>query len=276
MSVRDFYDRHPITEAQILTAVARTRDGLAGLRPADLFAHDQDHYGGLAAVDALAEQAAINGHDRVLDVCAGLGGPARYLAHQRGCTVTALELNAGRALGAARLTQRVGLDERVTVVRADATALPFASHSFDVCISQEALLHIPDKAAVLRGCADVLRPGGRLCFTDWVAHPTLSVDEGQQLEALFAAANIQSFAGYRALLAEAGFADVAVEDLSAAWGTLLQERLAMFRSLRASTIAQHGSERFAEWDALYTFFVDLVVSGKLGGGRFLGRRPAAS
>src|SRR5512132_2818469 len=58
--VIDFYDRHPINEAQVLES-ARTRPGRARgpLDPEDLWAWDQDHYGGLGAVETLARRAAI-------------------------------------------------------------------------------------------------------------------------------------------------------------------------------------------------------------------------
>src|SRR5438094_590775 len=97
----NFYDRHPISEQQVLAAVARRRGGdLARLTPDDLFEFDQDHYGGLKAVDDVARRAGITAASRVLDVCAGLAGPARFLASRRGCRVLALELHAGPAPGA--------------------------------------------------------------------------------------------------------------------------------------------------------------------------------
>ena len=100
MNVTDFYDRHPINERQALAAIARRRGTAAGpLKPEDLFDYDQDHYGGLAAVETLARRAAIGAASRVLDVCAGLGGPARFLVSRFGCRVVALELNQGRAAG---------------------------------------------------------------------------------------------------------------------------------------------------------------------------------
>src|SRR5437868_3272461 len=148
--VIDFYDRHPISETQVRSALARRGRAEAAVTADDLFELDQDHYGGLAAVDTLARLAGIGATTRVLDLCAGLGGPARFLASRRSCQVVALELNAGRAAGAARLTRLVGLEPRVRVVRGDATRLPLGSRRFDACLSQEAFLHIEDKAAVLR------------------------------------------------------------------------------------------------------------------------------
>ncbi|MGH7354828.1 MAG: class I SAM-dependent methyltransferase [Candidatus Rokuibacteriota bacterium] len=273
MGVIDFYDRHPISEAQVLAAARRARG--ADPRPLtadDLFLWDQDHYGGLAAVDTLARLARIDAGTRVLDVCAGLAGPARFLASRRGCRVTAVELNAGRAAGAARLTAMVGLAARVRIVRADATALPFAEGAFDVCISEEALLHVPDKAVVLRETRRVLLPGGRVAFTDWIARPGLGDGERRRLAEWMAAVTLQTLAGYRTLLGRAGFVGVEAEDLSDQWRGILRERLAMYRAMRADTVARLGEARYREYEDLYAFFVGLVEAGKLGGGRFSASR----
>ena len=272
--VSDFYDRHPISEAQVLAAARRRRGALADgpLAADDLFDFDQDHYGGLAAVDALARLAAIGARTRVLDLCAGLGGPARFLASRRGCHVVAVELNAGRATGAARLTRLVRLQTQVRVVRGDATALPFPAARFEACVSQEALLHIDDKAAVLAEAHRVLVPGGRLAFTDWVARPTLGDGERRRLHEWMAATTLQGLDGYRTLIGAAGFRAVSVEDLADEWRTILRARLQMFRAMREETIARLGEQRYREYDQLYAFFVGLIEAGKLGGGRFSATR----
>jgi hypothetical protein len=54
-----FYTRHPISAAIILTKLREARGHLDDVRPDELFAHDQDHYGGLAANDALAVVARV-------------------------------------------------------------------------------------------------------------------------------------------------------------------------------------------------------------------------
>jgi ubiquinone/menaquinone biosynthesis C-methylase UbiE len=273
-NVIDFYDRHPISESQVLAAVRRRRGARADgpLTADDLFDFDQDHYGGLAAVDALARLAGVDARTRVLDLCAGLGGPARFLATRRGCAVVAVELNPGRALGAARLTRLVQLQRRVRVVRGDATRLPFPDARFDACLSQEALLHIADKAAVLREAHRVLAPGARLAFTDWVARPSLGDGERRRLQEWMAATTLQSIDGYRALLGGAGFHAVTTEDLIDEWRAILRARLQMFRAMREETVARLGEARYHEYDQLYAFFVGLIESGKLTGGRFTASR----
>lgn len=266
--VSQFYDHHPISEAGVLAALARRGRGLPeGLTVDDLFEFDQDHYGGLAAVDALARRAGVGAQSRVLDVCAGLGGPARFLSTRRGSKVVALELHAGRALGATRLNRLVR-ETRVAVVRGDATRLPFGFGAFDVCLSQEALLHIADKPAVLRECHRVLAPGGRLAFTDWVARPGLGDRERERLWEWMAATTLQTLESYRVLIGRAGFNAIDAEDLSEEWRPILRRRLATYRALRVDTVARLGEQRYEEYDQLYAFFVGLVEDGKLGGGRF--------
>jgi cyclopropane fatty-acyl-phospholipid synthase-like methyltransferase len=90
--VISFYDRHPMSEWQILRSLARQGKRPPRLTPEDLFGFDQDHYGGVDAVAALAEQTKIGEESVVLDLCCGLGGPARFLAWRYGCRVTGVDI----------------------------------------------------------------------------------------------------------------------------------------------------------------------------------------
>lgn len=263
-----FYDRHPISAAQVLAKVEAHRGNLTDLTPEDLWPFDQDHYGGLAANDAIADRAGLGPGSLVLDLCAGLGGPARYHAVRRGCTVVAFDLNAGRMAGAARLNRLTGLEDRVLVVRGDAVHLPFAPGRFDAVLSQEAFLHVPDTAALLAGCHRVLKPGGRLVFTDWTAGAALTGADRGLLERGIAAQSIHPADDYRGLLVAAGFADVTVEDLSADWVPILRERLRMYQGLRQDAIAATGADPHKDYCEFYEAFVGLVENGALGGARF--------
>ena len=266
--VVDFYSRHPISEAQIVAALRRGGKDLERLAPEDLYDFDQDHYGGLEAVEALGRRAGIDAASRVLDVCAGLAGPARFMARRWGARVTGIDLNPERAAGARRLSAAVGLDGLVRMVRGDAQVLPFRAGAFTAVVSQEGLLHVPDKAEALAECRRVLLPGGRIAFSDWIATARLSDRERRRLDEWMAAVTLQSIEGYKALLAGAGFIAVGAEDLSIEWIAILRRRLEMFRGLRADSVARLGQARYDEYDQLYTFFVGLVEAGRLGGARF--------
>ncbi|NWG24481.1 MAG: methyltransferase domain-containing protein, partial [Pseudorhodoplanes sp.] len=263
--VVDFYSRHPISAAQILRKVEASRGSLDGLRPEDLFPHDQDHYGGLPVNDALAARADLKPGMLVVDFCAGLGGPARYLAHRYGVTVTGIDLNPSRVAGARELTQRVGLADKVTMLEGDVTNTPLAPESVDRVVSQEAFLHIPDKAAAAREAHRILKAGGRLVFTDWVTHRPLTAAESEVMWRGIAAQTLQSIESYKALLAQAGFRVAALDDLTADWGTILAERLAMYRKLREETLAAGLPAGDEDFYAAYVQLVALVQARALGG-----------
>jgi ubiquinone/menaquinone biosynthesis C-methylase UbiE len=263
-----FYTRHPISAAIILAKLRGARDNLDGVRPDELFPHDQDHYGGLAANDALARAARIGAGSRVSDFCAGLGGPARYLAHRYGADVTGIELTPARVAGAAELTRLVGLQDRVRVIEGDVMDVPLRDATMDAVVSQEAMLHVPDKGRALAEAFRILKSGGRLAFTDWTPHAPLSEADSDLLWRGMAAQTLQSVASYRALLAQAGFRIVSVDDLTTEWGVILAERLAMYRKLRedaerAGTPAGHDA-----FHESYVRFVVLVQERALGGARF--------
>ncbi|HKQ26938.1 MAG TPA: methyltransferase domain-containing protein [Burkholderiales bacterium] len=263
-----FYNRHPITREQILASLGAQRGQLPHLAPEDLFPYDQDHYGGLEAVDALADCAAIGSGKQVADFCAGLAGPARYLAYEYGATVTCIELNAGRAIGAADLTRRVGLDRQVRIVRGDVARTPLAEHTMDVVISQEALLHVPDKRKALAETYRVLKKGGRLAFTDWIEHRSLDATDSESMWRGIAAQSIQSFESYDRMLREIGYCCVFKNDLTAEWGTILEQRFAMYRKLREQTIALGTPSGDEEFYRSYARLVALVQARTLGGARF--------
>jgi len=263
-----FYSRHPISRDQILSSANARRGHSRALAPEDLFPFDQDHYGGLAMVDVLAVRGNIGPGCQVADFCAGLGGPARYLAHRYGALVTCIELNPDRALGASDLCERVGLARSVRIVRADVARVPLLTGSMDAVISQEALLHVPDKKVALSEAYRVLKPGGRLTFTDWATHESLNEADAQSMWRGIAAQSIQSFATYPKLLEGVGFRDVQTEDLTFEWARILEERFAMYRRLREETQRIGTPSGDSDFYQSYARLVALVQGGTLGGGRF--------
>ena len=268
-----FYDTHPINEDEILAKLAARGDGLKALTEDTLKDFDQDHYGGIDVVDTLAARAGITRAHHVLDVCSGMGGPARWIAHRIGCRVTGLDFTRSRVEAARRLTARVKLDALVDFVQGDAAAMPLPAAAFDVVMSQEAWLHIPDKAAVIGEAVRVAKPGGVIAFTDAVVRAALTPEEDARLTAEMHAPGVAANERYLALLRTHGCTIEHCEDLSNQWRAVLVKRLAMYRSLRDTTVAKFGEAHFAAWDHTYSFFVGLFTAGKLGGTRIVARTP---
>jgi len=157
-------------EARILAAVRA-----AGLNPDQrispeaLGALDHFHTGGLRASRELLELARIRVGDRVLDIGAGLAGPARLLASALGCRVDCIELSPDYCAGAVLLNRLTGLDDRIEVHKGSALDLPFPDDSFDVVWMQNVGMNIADKQTLYGEIYRVLGPGGRYAFQEMAA-----------------------------------------------------------------------------------------------------------
>ena len=264
-AVQHFYDFHPISAAQIFDAVAARQIAREDITQAVLSDHDQDHYGGTDAVDRLMTQAAISDQDHVLDVCAGMGGPARYIAWKTGCKVTGLDLTASRVAGAQALTEAARLGAQVDFVHGNALEMPFDQAHFTCIIGQEAFAHIPNKNQLIKECAKVLKPGGRMVFSDIMSHQILSSPDAQQLYDGMRFSEIATLSDYQQWFAVVGMRWVRAIDLSAEWTRILVDRHAMYRSLKDPTVARLGQAHFDRYDAAYAHFVGLYQSGVLSG-----------
>jgi sarcosine/dimethylglycine N-methyltransferase len=271
-SVLEFYDAHPINEQQILDKLRDDGVDLENVTEDILQRYDQDHYGGVAANDALASLASIDKDCHVLDVCCGMGGPSRYLAHNYGCRVTGIDLTNSRIEGAKNLTKMAGLDDLVMFKNANALDLQFGDETFDALISQEAFCHIPQKDLLIAQCVRVLKPGGRMAFTDILTTDKTSDETRERLQHEMAFQELASARSYSQAFEDVGCENLKFEDVSEEWRIILAERLLMYRNLKDQTVERFGSAHFAKWDSAYSYFVGLYETGELGGGRFLAHR----
>jgi sarcosine/dimethylglycine N-methyltransferase len=267
-----FYNRHPISYDIIVAKLRASRGHLDNLRPEDLYAHDQDHYGGLNATDELARQAQIGRGTAVVDFCAGLGGTVRYLAYKYGANVTGVEFTPVRAAGAQELTRLVGLQEAARIIEGNVMEVPLADASVDAVVSQESFCHVPDVKRALAEARRILKAGGRLAFTDWVANQPLAAADAQLMWEGMAIQPLRSIPDYRRLVEDVGLKVLSVIDLTAEWGPILKERLAMYQRLREEARQSGSPMGHDAFHESYVRFVDLVQQRRLGGVRIVANK----
>lgn len=103
----------------------------------------------------------------VLEIGCGSGQYALHVAKKIGCRITGLDINASGVRNAQHLAQDAGLDLRAQFAVCDvAQSLPFAPASFDAVFANDAMCHIPGRPGLLARIFEVLKPGGRLLFSD--------------------------------------------------------------------------------------------------------------
>lgn len=109
---------------------------------------------------------ALGRKSHVIDLGAGYGGAARYLARTTGCHVTCLNLSEVQNERNRRMSAEQGLAEQIEVVDGTFEDIPYPDASFEVVWSQDAFLHSGRRETILREVQRVLKPGGLLVFTD--------------------------------------------------------------------------------------------------------------
>jgi ubiquinone/menaquinone biosynthesis C-methylase UbiE len=118
-------------------------------------------------VRTMAEMVSdIQADTKVLDLGAGYGGAARFLAKTFGCQVVAQNLSEVENARNREMNQAQGLSDHIEVVGGNMEQLPFEDQSFDLVWSEDAILHVGDKEQVFAEVDRVLKPGGEFIFTD--------------------------------------------------------------------------------------------------------------
>ena len=191
------------------------------LQPEDLAVFEDFHTLGRIATSQLADLAEITNNDHVLDAGSGIGGTARFVAHQFGCIVTAIDFTQEYCETARWLNRLVGLDGQITVRQGDVTDLPFPSASFQVVISQHVQMNIADKSRLYRQARRVLVPGGRLAIWDITSGAPRELDYPLPWADQPELSHLVSAEQLRADIEAAGFTVVAWNDLTEQAGQLM-------------------------------------------------------
>jgi SAM-dependent methyltransferase len=192
-----------------------------------------------------ADLAQVDAASHVLEVGSGSGGPAVHLATQRGCRVTGVDINEHGIENGARLARERGVSERVTFQQIDASKpLPFAPATFDAVLSNDSMCHIANRLDVLRDWHHVLRPGGRMLFTDAMVVTGLI---SQAEIATRSSVGLYFFlprGENERLIAEAGFRLLAAEDLTEGAERIAARWLDARERHRVELVAREGAANF--------------------------------
>lgn len=151
---------HGSLEQELLQAFAAAGKDVNHLSLKDLAPVDEFHIGGRPATIEFAAQLGVQPGMRLLDIGCGLGGAARYFAHEQGCQVTGIDMSSEYVAVANLLGARVGLGDRVHCRQASALALPYAPGSFDGAYMLHVGMNIEDKARLFGEVRRVLAPAG--------------------------------------------------------------------------------------------------------------------
>ncbi len=169
----------------------------------------------------------------MLDLSAGLGGPARAIAQAFGTYVTGLERSAERAALGMKLSTAANLAKRAAISHYNPESVELRANGFDCILGRGSTYNVVEKERLLRVLYSGLKQRGQLLLNEFVIDPAA----GQRPE-LSAWASRESFPPqlwtleqYTDCLSSLGFDIRIVEDFSqiyrnmivAGWSRMLKE-----------------------------------------------------
>ena len=215
----------------------------------------------------MADKGRIDDTSRVLDLGCGSGTTAMWLAEERNCRVTGIDLSGVRIQNAKNdlQTRSQEMQQNVAFEKASATDLPFPDGSFTHIWSQAVIYHVPDKEGTLKEAYRVLAKGGIFIFDDLVK-PKQDISESAQTyvydRLLFDTPF--SFESYNDALRQAGFKVLSSQDLS--------PHLKKSYSLLSNMAGAKTEGPMDEYQALslaYAKTAQAIEDGELGWGLYI-------
>jgi len=180
----------------------------------ELLMGEQIHIGGFQSSLDLAQRAGIVAGTQGVDLCCCTGAGMRFLARflqvarMTGVDATPTMIQLGRQRAAAE-----GLAEKITFVENNACATGLPPGQADFIWGEDAWCYVEDKPQLIAEAARLLKPGGKIAFTDWMEGPAAWADgEAARFLGFMKFPNLLSLGEYQSLLEQNGCASRLAQD----------------------------------------------------------------
>ncbi len=206
----------------------------------------------------------LSGGKALLDIACGSGGPALRIAERTGCSIAGVDIHDQAIATADSLAAQRGLGARANFQVADATSpLPFPDDSFDAIVCIDAINHLPNRPRVTADWSRLLKPGGRMLFTDPITITgPLTADE------IAVRSSIGFFLfvprGYdEDVISQSGLQLLACEDVTANMAEIAERRRAA-RALREAALREiEGDQTYEGQQEFFAVASRIAREGRL-------------
>jgi SAM-dependent methyltransferase len=211
-----------------------------------------------------------------LEVSCGSGGVTCRMAQETGATCVGVDINEHGIAAATRKASEAGLAARVAFRMADASqSLPFPDESFDAVFCNDSVNHFPDRLAVLRDWHRLLRPGGRLLFTDPIVVTGQLTSEEIRARTSIGFCLLTPVGWNERLLAESGFVVDDVWDVTDAVASVSGKWRRARAELRDSLVRLEGEDNFEGLQRFLDIVHTVASERRLSRCMYLASKPSA-
>jgi cyclopropane fatty-acyl-phospholipid synthase-like methyltransferase len=174
-------------------------------------------------VQLVGERAALGSDDRMLDAGFGFGDQdIHWMQRFRPRHIDGVNVSSRQVTRARQRVHEAGLTDRITLWLADAAEPHFPDGTFDKIIALESAFHFCTRRKFFSAANRLLRPGGMLVLTDFVARQPCAKSVSEWLGTQFGSlawqiptCNLHSIEIYAAQLRGSGFRDITSANITA-------------------------------------------------------------
>lgn len=177
----------------------------------------------------VARRLGLNGGERLLDIGCGWGSLILFMAQEYGCHATGVTPSRTQADHIRAQARTAGVTDLISLELGPFADVEVAGR-FDAVTLLGSIVHMPNRAAVLRKVYGLLRRGGSMylsesCFRDQAAYEEFSRRPGTRhvTEGIFGFADMVPLSVLVAAVESAGFSLTELSDLTAHYHRTIEE-----------------------------------------------------
>jgi cyclopropane fatty-acyl-phospholipid synthase-like methyltransferase len=163
--------------------------------------------------DLMIEKIPIRENENFIDIGCGLGLPGIALAKKKRCNVYGITASPYQKMEAEKLAQEEHVDHLTRFFVYDAKHTPFANQQFDAGWFFESIFHIGHEAALMEA-RRILKEDAVLLITDYIARPSLTEADRNNLVNAFYVQSFKTMEEYPACLEHNGFELLEMQDIT--------------------------------------------------------------
>jgi len=239
----------------------------------ELIMGEQIHIGGYPSSKALGDSAGWKKGDEVLDLCSAVGAGLRFLKRTYGVKGYGVDATPRMVELSRQRIEADGFQDSIEIKLGDVTDIPYPSERFDGVWGEDAWCYVEDKGKLIREAARVLRPGGKIAFTDWLIGPEgMSEADAARVCNTMKFPDMLSRKEYEELLLSSGFEIIESTDLTDTMSEHIQNylgQLAGQRHFDAMQLIGWNYDVFNFLGAEFTFMLEKARAREFGRARFV-------